>query len=92
MKFLLALDSIGNQLLINSNPTIINILIHPVVFPFILRDREAAELLSDFHFNFHITLVVLFELPPLVGGMVGEIASTMLIRFCGFARGTEIAH
>lgn len=92
MKFLLTLDSIVKQLLIDPNPSVIDVLAHPVVFPFVLRDWEAAELLGNFHFNFHITLVILFKLLLFVGCMVGKITSAVLVGFCRLAGSAKVAY
>ena len=92
MEDVLTFDRIVNQLLVNPDTAIINVLIHPVVFPFILRNRKAFELLCDLHFYFYIALVVLFELLPLVGRMIRKVTSTVLIGFRGFARCTKEAN
>lgn len=92
MEDALTFDGIIHQLLVNPDTTIINVLIHPVVFPFILRDRKAFELLSDFHFNFDVTLIVLLELLTFIGSMVGEVTSAILIRLRGFARCAKVAN
>ena len=92
MEDVLTFDRIVNQLLVNPDTAIVNVLIHPVVFPFILWDGEAFELLGDFHFNLDVTLIVLLKLLPFIRSMVGEVTSAILIGLRRFARCTEVAH
>ena len=91
MEDVLTFDGVVDQLLINPNTAIINILVHPLIFPFILGNRKVFEFLCDFHFNLDVALVVLFELLPLIRGMIRRVASAVLIGLSWFTRGAEVA-
>ena len=69
--------------MVDHHTAVVNALIHVVVIPLMVGQRESLQLLADGSFCANVLQAVILELLPLLRSMVREIAGSAAVSFCG---------
>ena len=82
-------DGVFHELHVQSDPTIVDLLIQMVLVPDKIRHREAGQFLLDRHLCFNVAQVIAFEHGPLVRCVGWTIPCSAAVRFCWRTRLAE---